>query len=166
MKQETYLKLYKRVAPLSKALAWVNRLITWGVYAWFVDWMLWLFLFGRQAFWPALVTMGVSFVLVSVFRRIVNAPRPYEVFDVSPLMHKETHGQSFPSRHVFSIFIIATVTFCLYPLPGMVLFAAGVVLAVVRVITGVHFLHDVLAGAACGVVMGLAGMAWLLPLLS
>ena len=74
--------------------------------------------------------------------------------------------QSFPSRHVCSIFIIATVTFYLYPLPGMVLFAAGVVLAVVRVVTGVHFLRDVLAGAVCGVVMGLVGMAWLLPLFS
>lgn len=164
MKQETYLKLYRRAAKAAPALEWTNRLITWGVYAWFTGWMIWLFLFYRHAFWPAFFTMGVSFVLVSVFRRIFNAPRPYEVFSVPPLMRKDTHGQSFPSRHVFSIFIIAAVTYWLYPLPGAILFAAGVVLAFVRVVTGVHFLRDVAAGAVCGLVMGFAGMAWLLPL--
>lgn len=90
MKQETYLKLYRRAAKAAPALEWTNRLITWGVYAWFTGWMIWLFLFYRQAFWPAFFTMGVSFVLVSVFRRIFNAPRPYEVFSMPPLMRKDT----------------------------------------------------------------------------
>lgn len=158
MKQETYLKVYRRAAKAAPVLEWTNRLITWGVYAWFTGWMIWLFFVYRPVFWPAFFTMGISFGLVTVFRRIFNAPRPYEVFSVPPLMRKDTHGQSFPSRHVFSVFIIAAVTSWLYPLPGAVLFAAGAVLAFVRVVTGVHFLRDVLAGALCGLVMGWAGM--------
>lgn len=49
----------------------------------------------------------VGFIAVSVFRYIVNRPRPYEKFDMPPVIPKDTHGRSFPSRHVFSAFIIA-----------------------------------------------------------
>ena len=55
----------------------------------------------------------VGFIAVSVFRYIVNRPRPYEKFDMPPVITKDTHGRSFPSRHVFSAFIIAfTVLIC------------------------------------------------------
>ena len=52
---------------------------------------------------------GISFVAVSIFRKCYNAKRPYEIYDFKPLIPKDTIGKSFPSRHVFSIFVIGTI---------------------------------------------------------
>ena len=54
---------------------------------------------------------GSVFVGLSVVRKIINAPRPYEKFDMPPVLEKDTKGKSFPSRHVFSVFIIAMTIF-------------------------------------------------------
>ena len=96
-------------------------------------------------------------------RKTINAPRPYEVFDASPVIPKDTRGNSFPSRHAFSIFVIA-MTFCACcPLAwvGSVMLAAGVLLAVIRVVSGVHFPRDVVVGALLGMLAGFVGL-WIL----
>ena len=46
-------------------------------------------------------------MVVSVSRKIINEPRPYEKYGVPPVLDKDTSGKSFPSRHVFSVFVIA-----------------------------------------------------------
>jgi membrane-associated phospholipid phosphatase len=118
---------------------------------------------GHIALLYALLVPGISFVLVSVFRRIVNAPRPYEVFDGVPVIAKDTLGKSFPSRHAFSIFIIGMAFCACCPLAwaGPVILVLGVALAVIRVIAGVHFPRDVIAGALAGILLGYVGF-WLI----
>jgi membrane-associated phospholipid phosphatase len=107
---------------------------------------------GRAVLVPAL-----SFVLLSIFRHVVNAPRPYELLDIQQLIHKDKPGYSFPSRHVFSCFIIAMTFLWLLPWVGGLLLCFGVALALCRVIGGVHFPRDVIVGAAVGVLAGILG---------
>ncbi|MDE6851823.1 MAG: phosphatase PAP2 family protein [Lachnospiraceae bacterium] len=107
---------------------------------------------------PLVVTPAVSFLLVSIFRGKYGAIRPYEKYGFVPLIPKETQGKSFPSRHVFSIFVIATVICYIWLLPGIILLLLGMILALLRVAMGVHFPKDVLAGALIGVVCGCVGM--------
>lgn len=97
---------------------------------------------------------AVSFVLVSVFRKAYNAKRPYELYNFKPLIAKDTKGKSFPSRHVFSIFVIGSSVFRFYPYMGVFVLVMGLGLAVVRVVTGVHFPKDVVAGTVAGVLCG------------
>jgi hypothetical protein len=105
---------------------------------------------------------GSGFLLVSLFRSRFNAPRPYEALDIIPLMEKDKHGQSFPSRHVFSIFVIAMTLLRLCAPLGWALLCCGMVLAWCRVILGVHFPRDVIAGGIAGILWGLPG--FFLPL--
>ena len=88
-------------------------------------------------------------------RKLYSAPRPYEVWGIAPLLYKDTKGKSFPSRHAFSVFVIGMVYFYDKTALGAVVFFAGAVLSFVRVIGGVHFVKDVLAGAAFGVFAGM-----------
>ncbi len=105
-----------------------------------------------------LFTTGVPFAAVSIFRRLVNAPRPYELYAFFENKPKNKSGRSFPSRHVFSVFVIGSALCFSNLLVGILLLAAGAVLALVRVLLGYHFIRDVVAGALIGVLSGTAGM--------
>ncbi len=101
-----------------------------------------------------IIIPAFCFLAVTVFRKVVNKKRPYEKLPIQSLIKKDKKGQSFPSRHVFSIFLIATLWFCFWKPIGILLFIAGAFLAIVRVIGGVHFISDVCAGAFLGILAG------------
>ena len=75
------------------------------------------------------------------------------------MIPKDTKGNSFPSRHVFSIYIIAMAAWYVWMPLGVILCVAGVFLAAARVIGRVHFMKDVVAGALIAVG---CGILWLL----
>lgn len=108
-------------------------------------------------FWRLLFVPAISFFLVTVFRKVVNAKRPYEIFQIEPVLKRKKKGQSFPSRHAFSIFMIAMAVGYVSMPAGIVFIIMGIWLAVLRVLGGVHFPRDVAAGAAVGIGLGLLG---------
>ena len=103
------------------------------------------------------LTCGIPFVGLSAVRHALDLPRPFEVYDLEPLLPRETPGRSFPSRHVFSIFVIGTCFCYLEPWIGYALIGLGAVLSALRVLSAVHFERDVLVGAAVGVLSGIIG---------
>lgn len=107
--------------------------------------------------WRETAVPAASLVLISLLRALIDRPRPYERLTIEPLIVKTTRGRSFPSRHVFSVFILAATGFIAAPWVGAMLTAAGVMLMVTRVLGGVHDPWDVLAGAALGLLLGAVG---------
>ena len=103
---------------------------------------------------PLVGVTAVGFVAVSFFRRRFNAPRPYECCAIAPLIARDGAGKSFPSRHTFSAFAIAASWFAASVPVAVVLLVAAGVLAVCRVLGGVHFPRDVVAGAFIGSATG------------
>ena len=77
---------------------------------------------------------------------------------------KKKKGKGFPSRHVFSLFLITVMSFPVLPILSSVLLILGIALAVSRVLLGIHFLRDVIAGAAIGIASGGIGLLvlWLI----
>lgn len=155
---------------LARGVSLANKVITDAVYVAYPCLLVWLAYAAATGaagavgmLLRAALVPGISFVLVTVLRKVINAPRPYEVFDVAPVIPKDTRGNSFPSRHAFSIFVIA-MTFCACcPLAwvGPVMLVAGVLLTVIRVVSGVHFPRDVVVGALLGMLAGFMGL-WIL----
>lgn len=116
-------------------------------------------LFTELRYKSLAISIGIPFlgvIVCSVLRAVINAPRPYEVSNIGNLLNKKTTGKSFPSRHVFCVFVIATTVFKFFPVFGGFLFVLGIILCFVRVKTKVHFLRDVICGAALGVAIGSA----------
>lgn len=101
-----------------------------------------------------LLVPATGFVILSLFRKKINHPRPYETWDIRPLLEKDSSGQSMPSRHVFSATIISMAYFHAWTLIGMILLICSGVLALVRVLGGVHYPKDVLVGYVCGLLWG------------
>lgn len=62
---------------------------------------------------------------------------------------------SFPSGHSITAFAVATTLGLFYPQVLAVLLTAAFLIAASRIILGMHFLSDVLAGCVLGVLLGL-----------
>ena len=95
-----------------------------------------------------------GFVILSLFRKKINHPRPYETWDICPLLEKDSSGQSMPSRHVFSATIISMACLHVSLSVGLACLLFSALLGLVRVLGGVHYPKDVLVGYACGLVWG------------
>ena len=134
-----------------------DKLITILVALSYVMLVLYEFYTGSDRLISTIAVPGVSFLAVSLFRSGFNSGRPYEIYGVAPVLKKDTHGKSFPSRHVFSVFIIGMAYYVQDPVCGFVIFTMGFMLGVIRVFGGVHFIRDVVVGAAAGGVCGLIG---------
>lgn len=162
MTASLYTRLSAPFRPYAGAVRAVNKLLTLSVYIAYPALLLFLLLTRDHRLLRAVITPAVSFVALTFFRKRCNAPRPYEVLDITPLILKDTRGNSFPSRHVFSVFVIDMAFWWIFPPLGGVLLAVGVLIALIRVIGGVHFPRDVLAGAIMGAACGAVGF-WLIP---
>ena len=95
-----------------------------------------------------------GFVILSFLRKKINAPRPYEVWEIVPLLDRDSPGQSMPSRHVFSATIISMACLHASLTMGMICLILSALLGLVRVLGGVHFPKDVVVGYICGLVWG------------
>ena len=109
----------------------------------------------------SILVPGFTFWGGTVLRARLNVPRPYEQPGFVPLVQKSTKGHSFPSRHALSAAVLAMVWLYFYPVVGWVMAGIAVLICILRVLTGVHAVRDVVCGAALGFALGYAGM-WLL----
>lgn len=108
------------------------------------------------------VALGVPFLLVSLTRRLINSPRPYQIYDFYIAPPKKRQGESFPSRHAFSVFAIGTMCLFFDPLIGTLSLVAGVIMCFCRVALGMHFVRDVICGAFIGIFSSVIGALILL----
>lgn len=100
---------------------------------------------------------AVTFLFTTIFRKIINEKRPYEVYDIQPLIPKNKKGESFPSRHMVSVTIIALTGWYLHPLLGIWLTLLTLLVGVMRPLAGVHYIHDVIGAAALSIICGIIG---------
>lgn len=109
--------------------------------------------FGKQVLMYVFIPAS-GFVILSLFRKKINTPRPYEEWDIKPLLDRDSPGQSMPSRHVFSATIISMACLHASLSVGVILLVLSALLGLVRVSGGVHYPKDVVVGYICGLVWG------------
>lgn len=151
-KNEMTAKRYQRlVAPILKMrhgcdlLRWLNGICTTVFYIVYPISLIVLIIIQDPFRFKAMLIPAASFLLLSVLRRWLNRPRPYEIPGLIPILKKRAPGASFPSRHVFSAFMIAS-TISVMSMWGLILFIPAILLAIIRVIGGVHYPSDVVVG--------------------
>ena len=94
------------------------------------------------------------FAIVTFFRKIFNRPRPYEKFATTYVFGKNKKGESMPSRHTACAFIIA-MAFMYVSIPlGIAYLIISALIMISRVLAGVHFISDVIAGMAISLLYG------------
>lgn len=94
-----------------------------------------------------LAVPAVTFAVVSLLRRWLDFPRPYDCLPYVPFLSAQPgKGKSFPSRHTASAAAISLAFFQVSRELGALFLAVAVVVAISRVVGGVHYIRDVAAG--------------------
>lgn len=162
MKAQFYIDTVNRMrenGKLGSAVVSIGKAATAFVYVFYPLMLVVLAVVKSQNLIKAIIVPAVSFAIVSVLRYFLNFPRPYEkIKGLISLYNKKTVGKSFPSRHTFSAFCIAVTTLYFNSNLGLFLFLVGAVLGLCRVLSGVHFIRDVVVGAVFGTLCGAFGM--------
>ena len=66
----------------------------------------------------SILVPGITFWVGTALRARLDRPRPYDQPGFTPLVQKDTHGRSFPSRHALSAAVLAMVWLYFYPAVG------------------------------------------------
>jgi undecaprenyl-diphosphatase len=88
-----------------------------------------------------------------------HRPRPYQVHQDVWLVGKPLDHFSFPSGHTLHAVAFGLVALFYFPVLAIVLIPFIVMVAMSRVILGLHYPSDVLAGAAIGYVIALISIS-------
>jgi membrane-associated phospholipid phosphatase len=135
----------------------MDKTLTMLVFIAYPALLIYVYMFFEKKLLLYILWPFFGFLAMSIIRRKINAKRPYEIFDFKPVIKKDTIGNSFPSRHIFSAFLIGMAFFSLNKRAGAEIFILASILSFIRVVGGVHFIKDVLVGAATGLVLGFIG---------
>ena len=161
----------------------LGRVLEWRAPRWVRLWMLaatrlgdgWLWLAtglvlslsgerGRRVLAAAFVAAAIA----NTRAGLGQAPRaaaaalragPPQDFDVDPLAWFPSDRFSFPSGHALNAFAIGSVIALAFPAAALPVLALAASVAASRVVLGLHWLSDVLAGALVGLAIGTA--TWL-----
>ena len=135
----------------------LNELLTWLIVLIYVICL--ILLLVRRQYRELFLLAGVplaGFILSRFLRMIVRDPRPYQRIRIKPLVRRRKSSYSFPSCHITSAFVIGTSLCAVSMVPaGVLVLILGIGLAFLRVMAGAHYIKDVLAGAALGILCGL-----------
>ena len=140
----------------------VNKYLTLIFFGAYVG--IWAYaLLDRQDFHSEVILLftipAASLCLVSALRMIISRPRPYDEdgAGITPMLQKKKGKySSMPSRHITSAVAISLGILSISPVIAIVLLAASIALAYTRFAVGVHYISDLIVGAAIPVVIALA----------
>lgn len=130
-------------------------------WVWYVLGLIILLAGGQRRFAALGAGLLASLSGILVFRQlklISKRPRPYQVVPHCWAMITPQDRFSFPSGHSMTAFSITVSVGHFYPELQMALLILTISIAASRIILGMHYLTDVIAGAAIGIGLGFAAL--------
>ncbi|HEX9839289.1 MAG TPA: phosphatase PAP2 family protein [Anaerolineales bacterium] len=115
--------------------------------------------------WAVVQLVGISLLaaLVLIIKFLVRRRRPEGEWGS---IYRNTDPHSFPSGHAARAFLIAVIATGLGPdWLAMTLWIWAPLVSLARVAMGLHYISDVIAGAALGILIALIGLQIYRPLL-
>ena len=111
--------------------------------------------YGRyRAFFAGLVAALACILLFQLVKPLSRRRRPCEIEPHCWAVISPPDRFSFPSGHAMTSFAIAVAVGSFYPEYQPYLLAVAALIAVSRIIVGMHFLTDIVVGASIGALIG------------
>ena len=124
--------------PPKRALRLVSRSAVALVYLLYLGMLAWLAWHRMGQLWPALVVPASAFVVGTLVRKLIDRPRPYTALGFTPLFPQGQDRPEHAQPPLLSAAAIAGTAWYVLPPLGAVLAVLGVLIAISRVVTGVH----------------------------
>ena len=157
----------------------MRRCNKWMAPRWIRLWMIYATRGGDGWLWYAILSgillfggedrfraAGSAFVAGSVgiwvflfMKKAANRPRPCAISAHAWATLRPPDRFSFPSGHTMTAFAVATPLMTYYPDLSLGLLFCAVSIALSRIVLGMHFLSDVVAGGLMGAFLGYLSMA-------
>ena len=139
---------FSAVLHAFRAISWLGD----GIF-WYSLMLALLLQYGRDAALAVLHMALVGMVCTATYKAVKRStlrPRPYEVMSVVARGAPPLDAFSFPSGHTLHAVAFTLVATAYYPVLAAILVPFTLLVAASRVILGLHYPSDVLAGAAIG----------------
>lgn len=159
-------RLYRRINEFAEQHPWLGHAAS-ALESWSIPLLalatvcLWLLARpGATRKWKlacgsALASAAVALLTNQAIAQIWSRPRPYASHPDATVFSSPSRDPSFPSDHASAAFAIGAAVLLYDRMVGAVFLAAATLLATGRVVTGLHYPADVLAGALVGTVAAL-----------
>lgn len=131
-------------------------LAQWAIIALVLSFLAFPYLARRRGldFWHLILNTTFVGVALVVFNLIVGAlafrARPFVAIGAASIIDSTWLDNAFPSVHTMVAFLIAAMAYHLNRKAGLALLAVAALVGISRVVVGVHFASDVIAGAVLG----------------
>lgn len=106
----------------------------------------------------ALIAYGLEVPLFVLLKNFIKRPRPADSTTLLRAFIKPADRFSFPSGHTAAAFVMATLVAVFYPVGASLMLAFALLIGLSRVLLGVHYPSDVVAGAVLGGVCAVVAM--------
>ncbi len=107
----------------------------------------------RDYGFASLLALLISHIPVQLLKKIYPRRRPYIVLSETKVTNSPLEDHSFQSGHTTAIFAVIT-PFVMYSFMDFLLYTVACSVAVSRVILGLHYPSDIVAGACIGSLVG------------
>jgi undecaprenyl-diphosphatase len=116
---------------------------------------------GQRVLAAGCTAAGLANLLLVVVKRRVRRPRPCELAPHLRFAVQPPDRWSFPSGHTLNAFAVGTVVALAFPVSAPLVLLLSVSVAISRVVLGMHFVSDVVAGSLLGGLVGAGAFRWL-----
>jgi undecaprenyl-diphosphatase len=149
-----------RIAPVRRVFRIVSRLGD-GVF-WYSLMLALLATGGAAALGPVGRMAGTGLLCTLIYKWLKSKtlrPRPFAVENAVRAGADPLDPFSFPSGHTLHAVAFSIVAVAFYPMLAWLLIPFTLLVAISRVVLGLHYPSDVLAGAALGALIALGALA-------
>ncbi len=105
---------------------------------------------GQRFFLTGLTAFAIELPLYLVLKNLIKRDRPCDRFDHFDAFIVPSDKFSFPSGHAAAAFVFATLISHFYPSLSYLSFGLAAMIGSARVMLGVHYPTDIVAGAVLG----------------
>lgn len=136
--------MYKH--PFIKSCVYfASKFCPWMVAIFYSLFLLKIVIESQTGFYLLFIKPFVVLLITVLLRILIDRPRPIQKYDLKPIDDKKRIGHSFPSIHTSLAISIALTVIARGPNMGLLLSALAITITCTRLLTGVHYLTDILA---------------------
>lgn len=130
---------------INSCVYFASKFCPWMVAIFYSLFLLKIVIESQTGFYLLFIKPFVVLLITVLLRILIDRPRPIQKYDLKPIDDKKRIGHSFPSIHTSLAISIALTVIARGPNMGLLLSALAITITCTRLLTGVHYLTDILA---------------------